>query len=68
MPPTAVAPDAGFQNAPDTDPALAVNRQWLSEALAASDIEPRAPLVDAVSEIDAALESVRGTLSHQVRR
>ena len=59
-PPTAIAPDAGFLNAPDTDPALAVNRQWLSGALAASDVAPRAPLVDDVGEIDATLESVRG--------
>ena len=43
---------AGFVNEPDTDPALAANREWARAVATAPAPEPRAPVVTDTREVD----------------
>ncbi|MEM9651352.1 MAG: bifunctional proline dehydrogenase/L-glutamate gamma-semialdehyde dehydrogenase [Actinomycetota bacterium] len=57
--PVPIAPDAGFTNAPDTDPTLPVNRQWLTATIGNRDISPRTPMTQATAEVDATVDTAR---------
>lgn len=49
----------GFVNEPDTDPALAGNRDWARTVAAAPAPTPRAPLVTDVATVDAVVAAAR---------
>lgn len=50
--PTPIHPSEGFANAPDTDPALAANREWAVEALAHRDDTPFTAMTVETGAID----------------
>ena len=51
-PPVAVDPGSDFANEPDTDPALAANREWAREVLERVPLGPKAPVACSVHQVD----------------
>ncbi len=49
----------GFDNDPDTDPALPANRAWAAAEVAAEFAGPTTPITDSVDEIDAVMQRLR---------
>ena len=56
-PPLAADPSLGFVNEPDTDPALAGNREWARELLERVPPVPKAPVTHSVRQVDRAVAS-----------
>ena len=56
-PPQRSAPADGFSNESDTDPVLAVNRQWAREIVARQWNGPRAAVTHSTAEVDRAVEA-----------
>jgi RHH-type transcriptional regulator, proline utilization regulon repressor / proline dehydrogenase / delta 1-pyrroline-5-carboxylate dehydrogenase len=50
---------SGFVNESDTDPALAANREWAAQVVAAPFDGPRTPLVTDVAHVDAVVAAAR---------
>ena len=56
-PDAAVAPDVGFFNEPDTDPALAGNRAWASAIVAREWPTPQTPVTRQIDAVDRIIDS-----------
>jgi RHH-type transcriptional regulator, proline utilization regulon repressor / proline dehydrogenase / delta 1-pyrroline-5-carboxylate dehydrogenase len=56
LPPRKVDRTAPFANAPDTDPAIAVNRRWATSIYAATPTPPRASMTRDPALVDSAVE------------
>ena len=59
VPPPATDPQAGFANAPDTDPAVRANRAWSADLHTSAPSPPRTPLTTDPTAVDDAIDRAR---------
>ncbi|MEZ5375595.1 MAG: bifunctional proline dehydrogenase/L-glutamate gamma-semialdehyde dehydrogenase [Acidimicrobiales bacterium] len=59
LPPAPWPADRGFENEPDTDPALPANRAWAAAAVAAPFIPVQTPITTTIAGVDEVLERLR---------
>jgi len=63
-----IADAPAFLNEPDTDPALAANREWAARVVAAPFEGPRTPMVTDTATVDAAVAACRAAAGRWARR